>query len=224
MGWTDILQAGSAVAVAGFTGGLVCVARRQARIMKTQAAIQESTLAATTMTAEAAKKSADVAEKSVNSIERPYILIGNIKSEVAQYMGDNLVSPGVPRLIFSLKNYGRSPAFILEVKELLELAPGTANVPIMPAFPPPTRPLDNIIVISPGKSWDRTVYFAQRVGDGLKWQIQNENEPTQFFWFFVSVRYEDMLGTEHETKMRFQYLPKTDNWSMVQGDDYTIRT
>lgn len=197
---------------------------RQAGIMKTQAAIQESTLTATKTAAEAAKKSADVAEKSVNSIERPHILIGNIKSEVTKYLADNLESPGTPRLIFSLKNYGRSPAFILEVKGLLELVSGTANVPVMPAFSPPALPLDNIVVIGPSISRDRTVSFSNPVDDSLKRQIQNENEPTRFFWFFVSICYEDMLGTEHETKMRFRYLPKTDNWSMVQGDDYTIRT
>lgn len=221
MGWTDILQAVSAVVVAGFTGGLVCVARRQARIMKTQAAIQESTLTATKTAAEAAKKSADVAEQSVNNIERPFVLIQKLEARIKPYMatGSGPAPSVAPYVEVSLKNFGRSPALVSEVRKILDMIPAGQNTP---SFPAPALPLNDIVVIGPhDEPWKHKCHYARIVDIGERSQIENG---TQQFWFFMSVRYDDMLGHEHQTQMRFRYEPREDRFLSTKGDDYTIRT
>src|SRR5712671_4159045 len=107
MGWSDIAQGASAVVVACFTGLLVCVARRQARIMKTQAEIQDSTLAATKTAAEAAKNSADMLPK----IERAYVFLeGDIKHDIRTLRHDE-TKRGF-NICFTMKNYGKTPAIV----------------------------------------------------------------------------------------------------------------
>jgi hypothetical protein len=206
MRWTDILQAASAVVVACFTVMLAYVAK--------------STLTATKTAAEAAKKSADVAEKSVNNIERAFVLPQNIEPKIKPYMATSRGPPpsGAPYVNISLRNYGRSPALILEIRASLEMFPtGQTH----PPFSVPAVPLNNILLIGSYEPWDHTCHHANLVGDAVRLQIENS---TFHFWFFISVRYEDMLGNEHQTQMRFRYDSRDDRFVFTPGDDYTVRT
>jgi hypothetical protein len=213
MGCTEIVQGGSAILVACFTGLLVLVAWRQTGIMKTQAAIQEAALAATRTAAEAAKKSADVAEKSVNNLERPYLLVESVAPMIKEHMGETPASSAPPSATLSLKNYGRSPALVSELRASLEMTQANQSVPFIRVSPP-----GNIIVIGPGESKEYTCRYSNLVGDGLRSQIENG---TFHFWVFVSVSYSDMLDKEHKAQMKFRYEPRENSFMFVRGNDYS---
>ena len=183
--------------------------------MKTQAAIQESTLAATKTAAEAAKKSADVAEKSINNIERPYVLVESVTPKIKEYMGGTPAASVTPYVIIALKNYGRSPALVSEVRVSLEMQ-ANENIPFIRVIP-----LGNVTVIGPHELWNYTCHYSNLVGDGERSQIEDE---TFHFWFFVSVSYDDMMGKEHKTQMRFRYEPRENGLIIKQGDHYRIIT
>ncbi len=218
MACTDIGQALSAVStvlMVVFTGGLVWVGARQARIMKTQAAIQDLTLAATETAARAATKSADAVEKSVTDLERPYILVEKIVSKIKECMDGPLPSPERPSAILSLKHYGRSPALVTELKLSL------ADSPDSP-FGVPVIPLNNIVVVGQNETLEYACRYDYPVrGEGERSQIQKGEIQ---FWLCTSICYDDMLGRPRQTQVRFRYEPKEDKFLMMHGDSYTIRT
>lgn len=207
MKWTDILQialailqAASAMVVACFTAFLAKVAR--------------STLKVTQITAQAARKSAEVAEKSVNDVERPYVLVENIDPRVKVFG-----QPGaVPYVVLSLRNYGRSPALIRQLRALLEISPHAKpvlqNWPLVKAIPLPT-----ITVIGANQCWEYACYHDRRIDDGEAQQIESG---TLYSWCYLTVFYDDMLRQHYEMRMRFRYDTKDNMFSVLQGDEYVI--
>ena len=198
------------------SGGQLIVLIAQSAMLAFQAWFLYGTLKATKLSAEAAKKSADVAEKSVDNIERPYLLVDGITPQIAEFMGGSINQPTVPHVIVTLKNYGRSPALLLELRACLELMQPDHNVPFLPVLP-----LGNIIIIGPQADWARTCHYSSAVGEGIKTQIEREQ---LHMWLFILIRYEDMLGKEHQTQMRFRYAPRDNRFSMQNNDEYTART
>jgi hypothetical protein len=169
---------------------------------------------ATRLAADAAKKAADVAEKSVNSLERPYLLVESVASKIIEHMVGSTLNSERPQVVVTLKNYGRSPALISELRGSLQLIqPGTDRFDI------PGIPLGNIAVIAPGGTKDYTFRYTYAVSEGLLSQVTNE---VLHFWFFISVRYLDMLDREHKLEMRFKYARRDDGFLMVRGDSRTV--
>jgi hypothetical protein len=195
------------IVVAAFTVVLAFVTRRQARL--TRALAESGAIAA-----KAARKSAEVAEKSVNDVERPYVFVENIDPQVKVFG-----LPGaVPFVVLSLRNYGRSPALIRQLSALLEISPHAKptlqNWPLVKVVPLPT-----ITVIGANQCWQYTCYHDRRIGDGEAQQIE---ACTLHFWCYLTAFYDDVLGQHYEMRMRFRHDPKSDSFSMLQGDEYII--
>lgn len=188
----------------------------QAWLLRGSLEATKASAEATRLAANAAQKSAEVAEKSVDRLERPYVLVENVEPKIKEYMGGPPAYPEPPQLTLSLKNYGRSPALVLEVRGQLQMIAPGADPFLISGIP-----LGNVVVIGPHDRWQETFRYSNLVEDGVRSQIESQ---VFHFWFFVSVRYEDMLGKEHQTQMRFRYAVRENRFSMVQGDDYTIRT
>jgi hypothetical protein len=191
----------------------------QLALLAFQAWFLYGTLNATKLAAEAAKKSADVAEKSVDNIERAFVLVDRLEFNSNRFhYGPPLghQSPSTPPSVdISLKNHGRSPALLTELRASIEMLQNN-SIPFIRSVP-----LENAIVIGTHDSWKCTLQYMNSVSEGEWSQIKNE---AFHFWVFVSVRYQDMLGKEHQTQMRFIYSEKESKFAIMQGDDYTIRT
>ena len=173
------------------------------------------TLRATARAAEAAKQSAEVANKSLVTLERPYIFPDSIVPEIADRMGGSpTIEDQPPSVAFTLKNHGRSPGVLVELKAQLELLADNANPPFIP-----TIPARDVILAAGGASAEQVVRYSLTVGDGMKSQVERDQ---LVFWLFVSVRYEDMQGGEHQTQMRFRYLHREDCFTLVPGDQYMV--
>jgi hypothetical protein len=166
--------------------------------------------------AKAAQQSVEIAEMSVTSIERPYLLIDEVKPQVAEFIGGPLGQPTVPHAVVILKNFGRSPALLLELRASLELMQPNQDIPFLPVLA-----LGNIVVVGPQAQWSRACHYQSSTSEGIKAQVDREQ---LHMWLLVSIRYEDMLGKEHQTQMRLRYMPSEDKFSMQTGDSYTVRT
>ncbi len=205
------------------SGGQLIVLALQLVVLGCQAWFLRGTLSATKtsadatkVSAEAACKSANVAEKSVNQLERPYVLVANIEPHIREFIGGALLQPIVPHVDVDFCNYGRTPALLLEVRACLALMQTGEDIPLLSVFP-----LGNVIVIGPQARWNRICHYQGPTGVGIQAQIEREQLQ---LWLFLAVRYEDMLGKEHQTQMRFRYAPREDAFSMLTGDGYTVRT
>ncbi len=171
---------------------------------------------ATQVAADAAKKSAEISEKSVDSIERPYLLVEQIVPKIAELIGGSSAQPTMPHVVVALKNYGRSPALLLKFRACLELVQANQDAPFLPVLP-----LGNVVVVGSHERWERICYYQSAVGPGVKGQIDNQQ---LHLWIFLSISYEDMLGKEHQTQVRFRYEPRDNTFAMLTDDSYTIRT
>ena len=221
---TSIVQAVTAVVVAGFTIALTWVASRQADILQNQADIQQSTLKVATTAAEAARKSADLAETSLVNVERPYLTIDGIDRYIFWVQRESEANPNVQ---IKVKNHGRTPAFVLELKAALELISATTESQRARVIPNvPVRPLEESVVISSDTVWSFTCRYGNRISDGEKAQIERGEFE---FWLFVSLRYEDIFRQQHVTQMRSKYIPSPhssqgERFVQLPEDNYTIRT
>jgi hypothetical protein len=154
------------------------------------------TVAATTA-ASAAKKSADTAEKSLTHLERPWIFI-----DILRFEGFRL---GVPSSEFQLKglltgavrwsfrNYGRSPAFILDGAIRIRTLDKPFREPPDYGVQPPVVP----VPISPNKSVRQQTAWGMDEDDYRK-VIRGESS----FAFYGYLRYRDTFqdGVIHTTR------------------------
>jgi hypothetical protein len=200
-----IVVALATILVAAFTVVLAFVTRSQARL--TRALAESGAIAA-----KAARKSAEVAEKSVNDVERPYVLVEKIDPQI------NVLNlpDAVPSVELSLRNYGRSPALIRELRATLEISPHAKpcmqNWPFVKVIPLPT-----ITVIGANQFWPHTCSHERCISSGEAHQIKTG---TLYFWCYCTVFYDDVLDQHYETRMRFRYDPKRNTFSMLSGDEY----
>jgi hypothetical protein len=227
----SIVQAVTAVIVAAFTIVLAVVASRQAGIMQNQADIfqkqtdiQNSALQTTQTAAEAAKLSAEVAERSLTNVERPYLTVLRIDRYIFWTQRAQETNANVE---IRIKNYGRTPAFLLEVKaafELISTPTGPQHIRTVP--PIPIRPLEELVVIGSDDVWSFPCRYSNRISDGEKAQIEHGEFE---LWLFVSLRYEDIFQKQHTTQARFKYVPSPhssagEKFAQLPDDDYTVRT
>jgi DnaD N-terminal domain len=195
------------------------IVRRETRV-RNERPTQNTTAEVPAYDTQAEIKSSDIVNDArLMDIERPYLLVDNVKPVIRESMYGALPSPEKPSVVFSIKNHGRSPAFVSELRALLTSQP--TPLPFDPPFGLSPIALDvGVIGANDSKSYVCGDQYPIRA-EGERRQIEND---AIRFWLFISLSYDDVAGRKHLTRVRFRYEFKEDRFVMLQPDSYTIRT
>lgn len=209
--------------------GQAIVFFRQASIMEQHKVSLEQLARAASDNAKAAKQSADalilgdrawvLIEREANQhrIQEPYF------PSPDQLMGDQK-----PYCIFSFKNFGKTPAKIIEWRYELQIRESPNVPPDISAYdtPGPFNPY----VLTPGDSVEEKAHL-------ITWKAakdrDNVSEGRTFLWFCGVIKYVDIFEQSsesgHETRFCYVWEPKTRMtqkpfWRYIGGADHNRST
>jgi hypothetical protein len=149
--------------------------------------------AAARVAADAAKESANTAKKAITDLERPWIFarLGQTEGWTNQWPAseNGIVEAISVMLNYSVQNYGRSPAFVIDSRVKLKVIP--IPVPANPEYG--EDPAFNLIPLAQG------VLQPNKIGPIFitKEQHQALRKGEAFLMFFGYIKYRDTLGSEH---------------------------
>ena len=159
--------------------------------MRDQGIDFRKSLKASEESAKAALRTAEVAEATLQGAETPYLVI------TAEPFGSKEVVDGKIRLTssdpdipanYTIWNYGRSPATILEVYQGYRAGPAR---PEPTSFPPPQSNLFQSEIIPPHGGW------------GTVRQIRSKDSvASDAAWIAVQIRYADVFGNQFLSSFR----------------------
>jgi hypothetical protein len=175
----------------------------------------------------AAHRTADIAEKALLSVEIPYlypfIREHGFRIGISARSGQRGVIDldfGLEFIKYYFRNFGRTPAEIIEVQSILLPSMGMPNP--YPVGPRNINPLSgHIVAADGGESQDILYSFSKGMFETLS---QGKfNLDTHTFWFFGFVRYNDVFENEYVRGFCLGYSPMTDSFYPVGGDGYNYR-
>lgn len=213
--------------VAVFTLGLVIVGFLQVTQLKKTLEATLKTAEATLSTAEATKASGEatklLAEATLN-IESPIIIVQKAKMVETGIISEEIKTSDLkisPFIRISVKNIGRTPAFLDHEFIFLSVLNGLTEEPKYPIkfkFP-------NGMVLEPGSSNE-----IQQKYNHLESVTNLVLEGKMFLWAYGYIAYKDFIGREHKTGFCFRWYPpepsrKTDGrWEYEGPDSYLYMT
>ncbi len=174
-----------------------------------------------------ASRSADIAEKALLSVEIPYLYpfirrhgFITAPSALTGQLAVSQLDYGHQFIEFYFKNFGRTPAEIIEVQSILLPSMGLPQ-PYVP-FGRNLNPLSgHIVAADGGESQDFPYSFNQGMFETYSQGKFNPN--IHKFWFLGFVRYNDVFENEYIRGFCLCYSPMTNRFYPVGGDGYNYR-
>jgi len=189
--WTDVYVAWGTIVLAVANILLICMViyqiREAKKVSERQTIETEAQLAATKQTADAAT----IQARAAISVELPRLLVSAIVLH-RPGVADLAASLQFARVEVSIKNYGRTPAFIRQ--ESIEIA----DEPFLPETPiyPSIADKEPGCVIESGDSYQMKAIYRE----GISHQnISKLLEGGIFLWVYGYIAYFDFLGERHQT-------------------------
>lgn len=165
------------------------------------------------------KRSALIAERALTDLEAPFISVKIIESGLTRSYGESWHSFG--ELKFSIENFGRTPARLLEIADRPYFAPrGAGQLPpkIDPAFASRNEMPWGVVAPPNGESQPFTYnLFAFTLGKVGQGEIPMR---THNFYFYGFVRYATIFGGIYRSGFCFMYDVASERWLLWGGDDY----
>jgi hypothetical protein len=215
-------------ALAIFTALLVAVAIAQAGLFVFQLLVMRAGLRDSKLAAEAALTSAESAMR----IERPWVLMDKFLLRGAPFYkpesfwqtdeGRN-VAAKPPLVKFNWQNAGRSPAFLIGMKQkffVMDKGDSLADHWTLNA-----DDLEHEHALIPGGSYGRPIHFSTGLIQQVTWQKIVSGDCLLIFAAFM--RYRDPFDKVHETAFcaQFSGLPKRPSWYQdCGGKEYNYQT
>jgi hypothetical protein len=174
----------------------------------------------------AAHRSADIAEKALLSVEIPYLYPFVRRHGIKRQWSAKTEAPEVAGFEFGnnlidyyFRNFGRTPAEIIEVFSVIQFSMG-----IPPAVVPPEQPfnrLSGLVVTDEIESED----FPCALTEGMyKTLYRGEFNPVmQIVWLMGYVRFNDVFGNEYVRGFCLAFAPNVDKFYPMGGDGYNYR-
>jgi len=173
----------------------------------------------------AAHRSADIAEKALLSVEvpylYPYIRKHGIKRDFNQTKGWHVkgFEYGSEFITYYFKNFGRTPAEIVEIFSVVRFGIGTPAPIQVPSLP--FIRLSGTVVADGGESEDfpsdLTEFMYRNVYHG---RFDPERDVV---WFSGYARYLDVFGNEYVAGFCLGFSPMHDKFYSMGGDSYNYR-
>jgi hypothetical protein len=209
------------------TAALAIVAAMQAGLFLWQLRIMREGLRDSKLAAEAAQISAE----STKRIERPWVLMDAFMLKGRPFDKHNreptdslaTVEPDPPLVKFAWKNVGRSPAFLIGLKEKLFLIDDADSV--ASHWNIEVEVLDYDRAIIPDATYAKPVYLDIGTINPTTWTSILRGK--SHLIFAAVIRYRDPFGEEHQTAFcaRFSGLPKRPHWYQdYGGKEYNHQT
>lgn len=200
------------------TNALWAAGERQIDVTKDSVAVAKAA-------ADAADRSARTAELALLAVEVPYLYPNirshGIKRAFTEAKGWRIkgFELGSEFITYYFKNFGRTPADIIEVFSQIRFGMGAP-----PAIPIPDRPtnrLSGTVVPYEGESGnfpcDLPAILYQTILDG------GFNADRDIFWFSGYVRYLDVFDNEYVSGFCFAFSPRDDKFFPMGADGYNFR-
>jgi hypothetical protein len=230
---TDWLLAAFTFALVIFTGllyhataGLFTETAGLRQAAAEQSADMKASIAAAQKSADAASRNAKTAELALLSVEIPYLYpfvrSHGIRVGTSQKTGQLAVvgfDYGNEFMRIYFKNFGRTPAEIIEVNTLIRM-----NMGMPPAFVHPERPFNPLfgsVVTSGGDSEE----FPVALTEGQYQTVyRREFDPDMhIFWLLGYVRYTDVFENEYVRGFTLGFAPNTETFYPMGGEGYNYR-
>jgi hypothetical protein len=175
-------------------------------------------------TAKEAKRAADEARRQADVAEaglRPHLFVDNVR--VREPVNANWLSLSEgefaskrPDVFYDIKNYGRSPAIIRELKGGIYIGP---ELPVMPTPNGNDIWTDEMVISTDNKERGREFFFFYRkpftktlLHDLVLTRADFEADPPTRFFFFVQIRYEGPNQSVDEFGVLWEYLVDIGRW------------
>ena len=194
-----------------FTIFLFGVAALQAALFTWQLLLIQSSASDTKRAVEAAAAAADAAKLNAQAVidsEQAYIFVNIERSnmelfqQAATYEGSHDISAGnmgAVEIIFSIKNYGKTPAFFKELSHQIVIGP---NFPAEPSYEF-ARPMPVSLVLGAGETSQKIAVSAESVLTVAVAKSVYASESSLWFYGFVS--YDDAFGFGQEFRYIWHY-------------------
>jgi hypothetical protein len=186
----------------------------QARLMERQTAVMEGQAKAVQDSAAAAVLSAAASKSSADSL---------LDVERARLLVHLLPEPGGVLLAkYFIRNYGRTPAWMTEIKCLYKRLAGGIIGPIDYSAIH-SMSSENGWIIPPDK--DSVLWSQSLAPNGLLSELECEmiGSGTLLLVFFGTVKYSDIFGREHETRFCYNFIPEF-GWVLHGPKECNLRT
>jgi hypothetical protein len=181
----------------------------------------KESIALTQRAAEAAERSADLAERTIDAAEAPFLYPIMVGHTVTSTPDGFIESIGLGEMVqFKFKNFGRTPAILIDVYGVPSFALGLP------------RPLDDLVLHSGGirtevigsgdESKVRTFNLNQTAYDRLFWAGLGSGNPN-LLAFLIHVRYDDLYGNGFIARFCFAYAAGKKEWYCVGSREYNYR-
>ncbi len=132
--------------------------------------------------ANAAKKSAETADRALRELERPFVLVSSVKSNMADAIAEVISEPPRPRVKITIKNFGRTPAIIETLGSRIRLSGDDSLLPVMDA---------QDLVLGPGDIHEFETTYDGAYGQGIAYQIRGGFVTA---WLAFCIKYRDIFG------------------------------
>jgi hypothetical protein len=166
----------------------------------------------------AAETSAKIAERALTELEAPFLAI-NIKNTGIEWHTTQPILFG--DLIFTIANYGRTPAHILELVEgVLPVKIGGGQPPVLDSSKVRGNPMPYGVIAPPNDETQEfktipNIYFYEGSEPGIF-----AKEVTQKAFFRGFVRYRDIFGGHYVLGFCFIFDPDGDRWVLLGNEDH----
>ncbi len=159
--------------------------------------------------AEIAEKAANAADKSADAvikIERPWLLV-TTADRWAEHFNRNSPQEQTMAAVWRFKNFGKTPAFILEISGTLEIVKNaSSDLPPEPVYGKPYRILDEVSVLAPSQE-------SQPIGIAMSHPYTSEEwrncvNGTLLLILYCRIKYTGVFKDRqpHETRFCNQYV------------------
>ena len=206
-----------------FTVFLFCVAVSQAGLFVWQLFYMRRGMDDAKLAAEAAKAAAEATKLQASAIisaQRPYVFL-KVQENGIKFNLNGTFEYGTERFKFELRNYGRTPALLLELKEKAVVVAGVTDAP-KPLNPMKDRGrLLPAGTIAPANGADRTMAY-NLLGDAENFQsLLNKDAWKNCRLFFCGfVRFRDTFGNNYITGFQMVFSPIHNAWALRGGEEY----
>jgi len=189
------------------TFALVLVAVGQAVLFVWQLSLIRDGAKDTAIAAKAASRSADTAERALTELERPFVMVSSVRSNLADAIAEVISEPPCPFVKITIKNFGRTPAIIETLGSRIRLSGDDSLLPVMDA---------QNLVLGPGDIHEFKTTYDGAYGQGIAYQIRGGFITV---WLAFYIKYQDIFGTAHETAADWKYY-RFDEFHPPSGPRY----